>query len=88
MTQDEILSIFKEALWIVLELSGPMLLISIVLGLVISILQAATQIHEQTLTFVPKLVGIALILLIMGPWMMSTIQDFTINLFEMMTNIT
>lgn len=65
-----------------------MLIISIVIGLVISILQAATQIHEQTLTFVPKLVAIALILLITGPWMMNVLPDFTIHLFGLMTNIT
>jgi len=87
MTQDQVLSIFKEALWLVLELSGPMLIISIVLGLVIAILQAATQIHEQTLTFVPKLVAIAVILLITGPWMMNVLNDFTIKLFEMITKL-
>ena len=87
MTQDQVLSIFKEALWLVLELSGPMLIISIVIGLVIAIFQAATQIHEQTLTFVPKLVAIAVILLITGPWMMNVMNDFTVKLFEMITKI-
>ena len=81
------MSIFKEALWLVLELSGPMLIISIVIGLVIAIFQAATQIHEQTLTFVPKLVAIAVILLITGPWMMNVMNDFTVKLFEMITKI-
>ena len=87
MTQDQVLSVFKEALWLVLELSGPMLIISIIIGLIISIFQAATQIHEQTLTFVPKLVAIAVILLISGPWMMNVIGDFTIKLFEMITKL-
>lgn len=87
MTQDQVLTIFKEALWLVLELGGPMLILSIVLGLVISIIQAATQVHEQTLTFVPKLVAIAVILLISGPWMMNILGDFTTRLFETMANI-
>lgn len=87
MTQEQVLSIFKEALWIVLGLAGPMLLISIIIGLVIAILQAATQIHEQTLTFVPKLVAIAVILLLTAPWMMNVIGDFTKNLFELMSTI-
>lgn len=64
-----------------------MLILSIVLGLVISIIQAATQVHEQTLTFVPKLVAIAVILLISGPWMMNILGDFTTRLFETMANI-
>ncbi|HNX64299.1 MAG TPA: flagellar biosynthesis protein FliQ [Oscillospiraceae bacterium] len=87
MTQEQVLSIFKEALWIVLELSGPMLLISIIIGLVIAILQAATQVHEQTLTFVPKLIAIAVILLLSAPWMMNVIGDFTKDLFDLMAKI-
>ena len=87
MAQDEVLSVFKEALWVILELSGPMLIISIVVGLVISIIQAATQVHEQTLTFVPKLLAIALILLITAPWMMNVMEDFTHYLFDLMTTI-
>lgn len=87
MTQDQVLSIFKETLWIVLELSAPMLLISIIIGLVIAILQAATQIHEQTLTFVPKLIAIAVILLLTAPWMMNVLGDFTNKLFEMISKL-
>ena len=63
MTQGQVLTIMKEALLVALKLSLPMLLVSIVIGLVIAIFQAATQIHEQTLTFVPKVIAIALILL-------------------------
>ncbi|MEG0614654.1 MAG: flagellar biosynthesis protein FliQ [Oscillospiraceae bacterium] len=87
MTQDEVLAVFKEALWIVLELSGPMLIISIVVGLVISIIQAATQVHEQTLTFVPKVLAIAVILLLTAPWMMNVLNDFTIKLFDIISKL-
>lgn len=87
MTQDQVLEIFQEALWLVLKLGGPMLIISIVVGLVISILQAATQIHEQTLTFVPKLIGIALVLILTAPWMIDTLNDFTKRIFEIMTEV-
>lgn len=87
MTQDQVLAIFKESLWIVIKLGGPMLLLSIVVGLVIAIIQAATQIHEQTLTFVPKLIIIAVVLLLMAPWMMETLNDFTRSLFEIMTDV-
>lgn len=88
MSQDEVLSVFTDALRTVLELAGPMLIISIVIGLVISVLQAATQIHEQTLTFVPKLLAIALILLITGPWMMNVMGDFTGRIFSIIVNLT
>ena len=76
MSQGDILNIFKDAIWLILKLSAPMLIISIVLGLVIAIFQAATQIHEQTLTFVPKIIAIALILVIMGSWMLTNMTDF------------
>lgn len=87
MSQDQALSVFKDALLIVLRVGGPILLISIVIGLVISIFQAATQIHEQTLTFVPKLIAVAVILLLAGGWMMDTMTDFTKEIFRLMTNV-
>ena len=59
----------------------------IIIGLVIAILQAATQIHEQTLTFVPKLIAIAVILLLTAPWMMNVLGDFTNKLFEMISKL-
>ena len=73
MTISEITEVLQAAMVAALKLSAPILIVSVVLGLVVSIFQAATQIHEQTLTFVPKLVAIALILVILGPWMMETI---------------
>lgn len=85
MTQDQAMSVFKDALFIILKIGGPILIISIVIGLVISILQAATQVHEQTLTFVPKLIAIGVILLLSGGWMMDTIIDFTKHIFSLMT---
>jgi flagellar biosynthetic protein FliQ len=87
MSQDQVLSIFKEALWITLQVAGPVLIISIIVGLVISVIQAATQIHEQTLTFVPKLIAIALVLLLTGTWVMNVMNDFTKQIFEVIANI-
>lgn len=87
MTQEQALSVFKDALLVVLKVGGPILGISIVIGLVISILQAATQVHEQTLTFVPKLLAIGLILILTGGWMSNVVQDFTKSIFELMTTI-
>ena len=66
MSQGEILKVFSDGLWLIVKIAGPILLASVVIGLIVAIFQAATQIHEQTLTFVPKLVVIAAILLLSG----------------------
>lgn len=87
MSQDAVLEVFHDALMLALLLCGPMLIISIIVGLVISIIQAATQVHEQTITFVPKLVAIALILLVTGPWMMNQMNEFTVKLFDLISQI-
>ncbi len=87
MSQDQALTVFKEALHVVLKVGGPILLISIVVGLVISILQAATQVHEQTLTFVPKLIAIGVILLFAGGWMLDTVSDYAKEIFRLMAQL-
>lgn len=84
MTTGDVLGILKEALLVAFELAGPLLLVSIVVGLVIAIFQAATQIHEQTLTFVPKLVVIAILLLVLGSWMFGIMDEFVNKLFAIM----
>ena len=65
-----------------LMLSAPLLLAALVIGLIVSIFQAATQINEQTLSFIPKLVGMLLILLLAGPWMLQIMVDYVRRLFE------
>lgn len=79
MNAGDVLGIFHEALVLSLKLAGPILIASILIGLVVAIFQAATQIHEQTLTFVPKLLIIAVILLVCGSWMITNMNEF----FEM-----
>ena len=67
-----------------LKSQGPLLIISIAVGLLVAIFQAATQIHEQTLTFVPKLIVIALVLLALGSWMSKVMNEFVVELFAIM----
>lgn len=67
-----------------MKLAGPILIISMAIGVLISIIQAATQIHEQTITFVPKLIVIGLLLLSFGSNMMETLKEFTIHIFQIM----
>ncbi len=76
MTSDQALTIFREALWLILTLAAPLLLVSVLVGLLVAIFQAATQIHEQTLTFVPKIIAIAFLLLATGSWMIHKLMEF------------
>ena len=83
MTTSEITAVMYQLFVLAVQLAGPVLIISMVVGIVISIIQAATQIHEQTLTFLPKLVVIGVILVINGSNMLRAMQDFTKQIFEM-----
>ncbi len=76
MTQEDALVIFRESILLIIKLVSPMLIISVVVGLVIAIFQAATQIHEQTLSFAPKILIIGIILILGGSWMITNIQEF------------
>ncbi|MBQ7835121.1 MAG: flagellar biosynthesis protein FliQ [Ruminiclostridium sp.] len=88
MTQDIILEIFTAAIVLALKLAAPTLIIAMLVGLVIAVLQAATQIHEQTLTFAPKAIIVALAILAMGPWMLNSLLDFFNYIVELMKTIT
>lgn len=88
MTQDIILEIFTAAIVLALKLAAPTLIIAMLVGLVIAVLQAATQIHEQTLTFAPKAIIVALAILAMGPWMLNSLLDFFNYIVELMKTVT
>jgi flagellar biosynthetic protein FliQ len=82
MTQDLIIQIFRDFLKTSLLLMAPMLVASLVVGFLVSIFQAATQIHEMTLVFVPKILVIVLCLILLFPWMMNFMVSYTIDLFS------
>lgn len=86
MSQDLVMEIFNGAVALAFKLGVPLLLIAMVVGLIIAILQAATQVHEQTLTFAPKVIAVALALLALGPWMASEVMDFMNYIFELMAS--
>jgi flagellar biosynthesis protein FliQ len=88
MSEIMVMSIIKDAIYTGLLVSAPVLIISLIIGLLISIFQATTQIQEQTLTFVPKLIGIAIVVVVGGSWMLSTLSAFTIEMINMITTIT
>ena len=87
MSQGDIMAVFQQAINLALKLSAPMLIVSIVVGLIVAVFQAATQIHEQTLTFVPKLLAIGLLLLMTGSWMISLLTEFFGQLFDIMAGL-
>jgi flagellar biosynthetic protein FliQ len=87
MSISEITDVMQYGMITAIKVVGPILIISILIGFVIALFQAATQIHEQTLTFVPKLLAIAFVLVILGPWMASTMQDFVLYIFSMIEKL-
>jgi flagellar biosynthetic protein FliQ len=87
LTEADIITIGRDAIWVTLKLSAPMLILGLVVGLVISIIQTTTSIQEQTLTFVPKLVVILLSLIVFASWLIQTMVDYTLNLFNMISKI-
>lgn len=81
MTPESVMALGVEAMKIALALAAPLLLAALVSGLIVSLLQAATQINEMTLSFIPKIVAVFATLVIAGPWMLSLILDYMRNLF-------
>lgn len=82
MTPEIVMEIGRQAMEVTLFVSGPLLLASLVTGLIISVFQAATQINEATLSFIPKLVVMFITLVVAGPWMLQTMVDYIQRLFE------
>ncbi len=88
MSQGDLLSIGKEAIMTALIIAAPFLGISLIIGIIVSVFQAATQIHEQNIVFVPKIIATALILIFMGSWIITVMVNFTINIFQLINGIT
>ena len=87
MTPQFVVQLGQEAIFLMLVVSAPMLLAGLVVGLSVSILQAVTQIHEVTLTFIPKILAVSVALMVALPWMMEKILDFMRNLMRMIPTI-
>lgn len=87
MTDQMVVQLVRDAFIYVLIICGPILLVSLIIGLIISIFQAATSISEQTLTFVPKLVAVFLVSVLIMPFMISKMKDYTIELFNLIPTL-
>ncbi len=86
MTPEFVTGIGKETIEVILMVSAPVLIVGMVVGLVISVIQAVTQIQEMTLSFVPKIIAVFLVLLALAPWMMEVMMKYTSNIFTNIPN--
>ena len=81
MTIEAVTDMIRDGLFVVLKTALPLLLVSLVIGLIVSIFQTVTSIQEQTLTFVPKIIGVFVALMLLGNWMMNNMVDYMVNLW-------
>ena len=87
MDQSQIMEVGAKAMWVTLEVSMPILGVSLVVGLLVSIFQAVTQLQEPTLTFIPKILAIVVVIVVAGPWMLNTMLSFTTDLWGAIPSI-
>ena len=84
MDADQIADVFREMVTVTIRISGPMLLLCMLVGVIVAILQAVTSIHEQSIGFVLKMIVVVLFLTVAGNWILTSLQDFSLSLFRMM----
>ena len=82
MNQDVVISLSMDAMQLALKVGLPLMLVGLVVGLLVSIFQAVTQIQEMTLTFIPKILALGVVMVVMGPWMLSELLTYTENLYQ------
>lgn len=82
MSSEFVLTLAEKGVYTILLVTGPLLILALAVGLLVSIFQATTQIQEQTLAFIPKIVAVLIGLVVFGPWMLSVIVEFTSDLFQ------
>ena len=87
MNQDVVISLALEAMVLAMKIGLPLLLVGLVIGLVVSVFQAVTQIQEQTLAFIPKVIGLAVVLVVGGPWMLGQVVSYTQELYSSIPTI-
>jgi flagellar biosynthesis protein FliQ len=81
VNQDTVVNLATQAMKVGFEIAGPILLVGLVIGLAVSLFQAVTQIQEQSLSYIPKIIGLALVIIILGPWMMDKLINYVTNLY-------
>lgn len=86
MSSDFVIRLASEAVYTILQLSAPMVILALAVGLIVAVFQATTQIQEQTLAFAPKIVAVLISVLVFGPWILSNLVDYTFNLLSNLHN--
>ena len=81
MNQDTVVNLATQAMMLALKIAGPVLLLGLIIGLLVSIFQAVTSIQEQSLSFIPKVVGVAVLIVVLGPWMLNQLVTYAQNLY-------
>jgi flagellar biosynthesis protein FliQ len=81
VNQDTVVNLASQAMSLALKVAGPLLLVGLVIGLLVSVFQAVTQIQEQSLTLIPKILGVAVVVVVLGPWMLGQLVAYTTNLY-------
>jgi flagellar biosynthesis protein FliQ len=87
MTEDNVINLASQAIDLAINVGGPLLLASLLIGLIVSVFQAVTQIQEQSLSLIPKIVAIVLVLVLLGPWMIDKFVAYTTNLYASIPTI-
>ena len=87
MTPDMVIKLAEQSIYTIIIVSAPMLLIALAVGLIVSVFQAMTQIQEQTLAFIPKILAVFISLVVFGPWMLTILLDYTRDLFQQLPRI-
>jgi flagellar biosynthetic protein FliQ len=82
MNQDQAINLATQAMTLAMEVGGPLLLVGLTIGLLVSIFQAVTQIQEQSLSFIPKIIGVAVLIVVLGPWMLNQLVTYTQSLYQ------
>ena len=86
MSQDTVIYLAQQAMELALEVAGPMLIVGLVIGIAVSLFQAVTSIQEQSLSYIPKIMGVAVVIVVLGPWMLGQLVQYTQNLFLHMSD--
>ena len=87
MSPDSAINYATQAMTLAMEVGGPLLLVGLTIGLLVSLFQAVTQIQEQSLSFIPKIIGVAVLIVVLGPWMLHQLVAYTQNLFQQIPNL-
>ena len=87
MDEQQVIDITVQTLWVAIKVASPVLISTLLMGILVSIFQAATQINEQTMSFIPKVLAMTVTLVITGPWLMKTLMNFTVDIFHLVQEV-